>query len=203
MNFNKWCSNCEFSSIHDYGYGKEIYCNCNESKSDNVYEIIDEFEVGSKCGMFKNKHIYNDDNTLFYVEEEYARGSYISCESNNYNLLNSFISREDELKQKIEKKTEKIKELNNFLSFIKSELPDVYKRLWKEFCNSKNANILDEDEVEKARYDTNGEMLETGESQRPDGRYRYTWRADGKQQEVCALTLAELRGKEREIQNGK
>ena len=75
--------------------------------------------------------------------------------------------------------------------------------MWKEFCNSKNANILDEDEVEKARYDTNGEMLETGESQRPDGRYRYTWRADGKQQEVCALTLAELREKEREIQNGK
>ena len=53
------------------------------------------------------------------------------------------------------------------------------------------------------RKDNKGRVLKTGESQRPDGRYRYTWRADGKQQEVCALTLAELREKEREIQNGK
>lgn len=50
------------------------------------------------------------------------------------------------------------------------------------------------------RKDNKGRVLKTGESQRPDGRYRYTWRADGKQQEVCALTLAELREKEKHIQ---
>jgi integrase len=50
------------------------------------------------------------------------------------------------------------------------------------------------------RKDSKGRVLKTGESQRPDGRYRYTWRADGKQQEVCALTLAELRTKEKQIQ---
>lgn len=50
------------------------------------------------------------------------------------------------------------------------------------------------------RKDSKGRVLKTGESQRPDGRYRYTWRNNGKQQEVCALTLAELREKERQIQ---
>lgn len=50
------------------------------------------------------------------------------------------------------------------------------------------------------RKDNKGRVLKTGESQRPDGRYRYTWRNNGKQQEVCALTLAELREKERQIQ---
>ena len=50
------------------------------------------------------------------------------------------------------------------------------------------------------RKDSKGRVLKTDESQRPDGRYRYTWRYNGKQQEVCALTLAELREKERQIQ---
>lgn len=49
------------------------------------------------------------------------------------------------------------------------------------------------------RRDKKGRVLKTGESQRPGGRYRYTWRCNGKQQEVCALTLAELRKKERQI----
>ena len=50
------------------------------------------------------------------------------------------------------------------------------------------------------RKDNKGRNLRTGESQRPDGRYRYRWQENGKQQEVCALTLAELREKERQIQ---
>lgn len=45
------------------------------------------------------------------------------------------------------------------------------------------------------RKDNKGRNLRIGESQRPDGRYRYRWQENGKQQEVCALTLAEFKRK--------
>lgn len=58
-----------------------------------------------------------------------------------------------------------------------------------------------------SRNDNVGNKLRTGESQRPDGRYRYRWQENGKQQEVCDLTLDGLREKERNIKrkdkNGK
>lgn len=46
------------------------------------------------------------------------------------------------------------------------------------------------------RKDSKGRILRTGESQRPNGRYRYTWRQSGKQMETGAGTLRELRLKE-------
>ena len=205
MSFVCSCENCIFSSIYDYQYAKEkiqeIYCDCESCKQDDGNNIVDGYKVGAKCAMFKSKHIISHGDT-FSITEHYGRGKYICCESNDFHILNRFINK-DRLYLEIMENSKKVKELNSFLSFIKSELPDVYKRLWKEFCNTRNSDSFNEEEAEKSRYDTNGEMLKTGESQRPDGRYRYTWRADGKQQEVCALTLAELREKECEIQNGK
>lgn len=49
------------------------------------------------------------------------------------------------------------------------------------------------------RRDNKGRILRTGESQRPNGRYRYTWRQSGKQRETGARTLRELRLKEANI----
>lgn len=50
------------------------------------------------------------------------------------------------------------------------------------------------------RKDNKGRNLRTGESQRKDGRYMYRWTVEGKEKTVYALSLEELREKERQIQ---
>ena len=50
------------------------------------------------------------------------------------------------------------------------------------------------------RKDNKGRNLRTGESQRKDGRYMYRWTVEGKEKTVSALSLEELREKERQIQ---
>lgn len=51
----------------------------------------------------------------------------------------------------------------------------------------------------KARKDSRGYALRTGESQRKDGRYSYSYSVDGKRCVVYAKTLVELRNKEKKI----
>ena len=51
------------------------------------------------------------------------------------------------------------------------------------------------------RRDNKGRVLKTGESQRKDGRYMFRWTVNGQEKTVYALTLAELREKELQIQN--
>lgn len=50
------------------------------------------------------------------------------------------------------------------------------------------------------RKDNKGRVLRLGESQRKDGHYMYRWTVDGKEKTVYALSLEELREKERQIQ---
>lgn len=50
------------------------------------------------------------------------------------------------------------------------------------------------------RKDSKGRNLRTGESERKDGRYMYRWTQNGKEKCVYALTLGELREKEKQIQ---
>lgn len=49
------------------------------------------------------------------------------------------------------------------------------------------------------RKDMNGRKLRMGESQRKDGRYMYRWTVEGKEKTVYALSLEELRAKEKSI----
>lgn len=49
------------------------------------------------------------------------------------------------------------------------------------------------------RKDMDGRKLRIGESQRKDGRYMYRWTVDGKEKTVYALSLEELRAKEKTI----
>jgi hypothetical protein len=49
------------------------------------------------------------------------------------------------------------------------------------------------------RKDSYGKVLKDGEYQRTNGRYRYIYRISGKQKEVSAWTLHELRDKEKQI----
>ena len=49
------------------------------------------------------------------------------------------------------------------------------------------------------RKDSYGKVLKDGEYQRTNGRYRYIYRISGKQKEVSAWTLHELREKEKQI----
>ena len=52
----------------------------------------------------------------------------------------------------------------------------------------------------KKRTDNRGRVLRTGESQGKDGRYCYRWTdLAGKRCATYALSLVELRGKEKEI----
>ena len=51
------------------------------------------------------------------------------------------------------------------------------------------------------RRDNKGRVLRTGESQRKDGRYMYRWTLNGKEKTIYALSLAELREKELQVQN--
>ena len=53
----------------------------------------------------------------------------------------------------------------------------------------------------KKRTDNRGRVLKTGESQGKDGRYCYRWTdLAGKRCATYALSLVELRGKEKEIE---
>ena len=51
------------------------------------------------------------------------------------------------------------------------------------------------------RKDSNGRVLQSGESQRKDGIYQYRYTHNGKRYTVYAPNLAELREKEKEIQD--
>lgn len=139
--FEKKCSNCIFCSIDKslYETEPELWCDNESSKYDNGIDIIDEWSAGGKCKFFKNKNIEHDEIFGEYkISEYYSHGRYIKCQSDNFNRLNDFISHRYELIQEFDKYKEKTKELQDLLDFFKSELPDVYGKLHKEFNKRKD-----------------------------------------------------------------
>lgn len=131
MNIKK-CSNCIYASVHDYGYGKEIWCDCISSKNDNGIEILDEKKVSAKCLFFKSTEIVLK-NGVYTFEVQGKSEKYIRCLSNDFDSLNRFIAKEDELKNIISEKEQKIKEMEKMMQYFKKLIPDVYSNFMKKY----------------------------------------------------------------------
>lgn len=134
--FEKKCSNCIFCSI-DNSLSEaeaELWCDNQSSKYDNGTDILDEWTTGRECTLFKNKNIeYDEELEEYSIFEHYFYGRYVKCQSDNFDRLNNFISHTYELEWEVKKQKWRADELQKITNFIKSELPDVYKRLMKEY----------------------------------------------------------------------
>lgn len=140
MDFHKKCSNCIYCSIDTMlsETEPELWCDNENSKHNNGTDIIDECRIGAKCNFFKNKNIeYEEVFERYKIYVPFSHGKYLECFSNDFILLNNFISESREYLFKFEEEKRKADELKEILSFIKSELPDVYKNLLREYKKRK------------------------------------------------------------------
>ena len=199
--FDKKCSNCIHCTIYNYGYCNEMYCDA-ECKYNDGSEIIDEKMNAFKCSWFKNKHIRETSKGCFEIIDTHYSGTKVKpieicCFSSNVNVLEGFLAKPSNLHIANKLITQNSNDLKNFIEFFKNELPDVYKRMWKEYCKCKNNTeyCCENDD----RFDELGNSLRKGECQRKDGRYMYRWTVNGKEKTVYALTLDDLRDKERRL----
>lgn len=149
--FEKKCSNCIFCLIHDYGYCKEMYCDASECKHNDGMDILDEKLTSFKCNWYKNKHIYTiDGKTYEIVDDNYLgvfnKNSEIICSSNNIKALNDFLEKPSNLYMMNTQLNEKNKNLKDFIDFFKSELPEVYKKMWKEYKKFKRG-VTEENDI--------------------------------------------------------
>lgn len=139
--FDKKCSNCIHCTIYNYGYCNEMYCDA-ECKHNNGEEIIDEKYQAFKCNFFKNKNITMNNNCFEIIDYFYSPNclhkAEIHCSSTNLNVLEEFMNKPSNLHIANELITKNSNELKRFIEFFKDELPDVYKRMWKEFCKLNN-----------------------------------------------------------------
>lgn len=148
--FEKKCSNCIFCLIHDYGYCKEMYCDASECKHNDGMDILDEKFTSFKCNWFKNKHIHTTDGEYYEIFDDNYFGiqnknSEITCSSSSIQALNDFLEKPSNLYMMNVQLNEKNKNLKDFIDFFKSELPEVYKKMWKEYKKLKGCEKEDND----------------------------------------------------------
>lgn len=141
--FEKKCSNCIFCESANFGYGSEKYCDVNR------INILDEKLSAFKCKFFKNRHINEVDGRYEIIDYMYlelkSKDNEVCCFSSNIDALNDFIEKPSNLYMMNVQLNEKNKNLKDFIDFFKSELPEVYKKMWKEYKKLKGCEKEDND----------------------------------------------------------
>lgn len=128
MNNTGWitsCADCVFSVQR----GNRKFC-LNE-KSEKYHKNVN-YKNGCIYGMHQ-RIIHSDDK---YYSNSHINGFEFSIISKNRECVREVYRRitlSNDYSKDTENITEKLKESNDFLDFIKSEIPDVYMKLKREF----------------------------------------------------------------------
>lgn len=195
--FSRECSNCIYCSTLECDDLVERYCYAVGCKNNNGVEIEDNIITANRCAWFTNKNIEK-------IGDEYCiSGKYslltppINCSCCDLNALKRFVSDLNFGFVEIFKLEEKIEKMNyqlGFIDFFKEELPDVYRKMWKEYCDKEKLRVVVKQDGKKV--DSYGNQLSKGEQQRKDGTYHYTYLDSNKKRKyIYAKTLTELREK--------
>lgn len=150
------CHNCRQSFDCDI-YKESIACKCDlrrkhKSNIETIGDNISRVDGRMVCEFYELKRPTDFDSIKKFSEfqEKESKFSFdildslFSCQDLYVGILNTsnaVISSIDflnnEIRRNFEKSEKRLKESEDFIKFFKAEIPDVYKKLWREFENLK------------------------------------------------------------------
>ena len=150
------CHNCRQSFDCDI-YKESIACKCDlrrkhKSNIETIGDNMSRVDGRMVCEFYELKRPTDFDSIKKFPEfqEKESKFSFdildslFSCQDLYVGILNTsnaVISSIDflnnEIRRNFEKSEKRLKESEDFIKFFKAEIPDVYKKLWKEFENLK------------------------------------------------------------------
>lgn len=150
------CHNCRQSFDCDI-YKESIACKCDlrrkhKSNIETIGDNMSRVDGRMVCEFYELKRPTDFDSIKKFPEfqEKESKFSFdildslFSCQDLYVGILNTsnaVISSIDflnnEIRRNFEKSEKRLKESEDFIKFFKAEIPDVYKKLWREFENLK------------------------------------------------------------------
>lgn len=150
------CHNCRQSFDCDI-YKESIACKCDlrrkhKSNIETIGDNMSRVDGRMVCEFYELKRPTDFDSIKKFPEfqEKESKFSFdildslFSCQDLYVGILNTsnaVISSIDflnnEIRRNFEKSEKRLKEIEDFIKFFKAEIPDVYKKLWREFENLK------------------------------------------------------------------
>lgn len=150
------CHNCRQSFDCDI-YKESIACKCDlrrkhKSNIETIGDNMSRVDGRMVCEFYELKRPTDFDSIKKFPEfqEKESKFSFdildslFSCQDLYVGILNTsnaVISSIDflnnEIRRNFEKTEKRLKESEDFIKFFKAEIPDVYKKLWREFENLK------------------------------------------------------------------
>ena len=150
------CHNCRQSFDCDI-YKESIACKCDlrrkhKSNIETIGDNMSRVDGRMVCEFYELKRPTDFDSIKKFPEfqEKESKFSFdildslFSCQDLYVGILNtsnavisSIDSLNIEIRRNFEKSEKRLKESEDFIKFFKAEIPDVYKKLWREFENLK------------------------------------------------------------------